>query len=73
MPWTLPYGPDTPVPYGLTPAAEAALAVATAEPATAPELQADAYVTEVWCPPVDTGIQRLFSPMKAEPEAEAGL
>jgi hypothetical protein len=67
----LPYGPDTVVPYGLTPAAEAALAAA--EPAIDPELQADAYVTEVWCPPADNGIQRLYSPMKAEPEAEASL
>ena len=66
----LPYGPDTPVPYRLTPAAEAALA---AEPAIDPELQADAYVTEVWCPPADNGTQRLHSPMKAEPEPEAGL
>jgi len=38
-----------------------------------PELQADAYVTEVWCPPADNGIQRLYSPMKAEPEAEAEI
>jgi hypothetical protein len=69
----LPYGPDTAVPYGLTPAAEAALAVVTAEPAIDPERPADAYVTEVWCPPADNGIQRLYSPMKAEPEPEAEL
>lgn len=70
----LPYGPDTAVPYGLTPAAEAALAaLAAAEPGIDAELQADAYVTEVWCPPADNGTQRLHSPMKAEPEPEAGL
>ena len=68
----LPYGPDTVVPYCLTPTAEAALAAAD-EPAVGPELQADVYVTEIWCPPADNGIQRLYSPMKAEPEAEAGL
>jgi hypothetical protein len=60
----LPYGPDTPVPYSLTPAAEAALD---------PALQADAYVTEICWPEPDNGIQRLYSPMKAEPEIEAGL
>jgi hypothetical protein len=65
----LPYGPDTVVPYGLTPAAEAALAAA-GEPATGPELQADAYATEIWCPPVDDGRQRLHSAMKTEPEPE---
>jgi hypothetical protein len=59
----LPYGPETPVPYGLTPAAEAALAVD-------PERQADAYVTEICWPEPDNGIQRLYSPMKAEPEPE---
>jgi hypothetical protein len=69
----LPYGPDTAVPYGLTPAAEAALAAAAAEPAIDPELQAGAYVTEVWYPAPDNGIQRLHSPMKAEPEPEAGI
>ena len=34
------------------------------------------YVTEIWCPPADDGVQRLHSPMKepeSEPEAEAGL
>lgn len=31
------------------------------------------YVTEVWCPPRDTGVQRLHSRMKEpEPEPEAG-
>jgi hypothetical protein len=25
------------------------------------------YVTEVWCPPADDGVQRLFAPMR-EPE-----
>jgi len=69
----LPYGPDTAVPYDLTPAAEAALAAAPAEPAIDPELQADAYVTEVWCSSPDNEIQRLHSPMKAEPEPEAEL
>jgi hypothetical protein len=69
----LPYGPDTPVPYSLTPAAEAALAAAAAEPAIDPALQADAYVTEICWPEPDNGIQRLYSPMKAEPEIEAGL
>lgn len=35
------------------------------------------YITEIWCPPVDDGIQRLHSPMpepeplpEPEPEAE---
>jgi hypothetical protein len=69
----LPYGPDTPVPYGLTRAAEAVLAAAAAEPGIDAELEADAYVTEVWCPLADNGIQRLYSPMKADPEPEAGL
>jgi hypothetical protein len=44
-----------------------------AEPLIDPELQADTYVTEVWCPLADTGIQRLYSPMKADPEAEAEI
>ena len=44
-----------------------------AEPAIDPELRADAYVTEVWCPPADNGIQRLYSPMKADPEPEAEI
>jgi len=64
----LPYGPDTPVPYGLTPAAEAALAAD--EPVIGPERQADAYVTEICWPEPDDGIQRLHSSMKAEPEPE---
>ena len=36
--------------------------------------EAATYITEIWCPPVDDGIQRLHSPMKEpEPEAEAEL
>ena len=36
------------------------------------------WVTEIWCPPVDDGIQRLHSLMPEpeplpEPEPEAGL
>jgi hypothetical protein len=45
-----------------------------------PDIQPDAYVTEIWCPPVDNGIQKLHLPMRApepipepEPELEAGL
>ena len=35
-----------------------------------------AYVTEVWCPPADSGVHRLFAPMREpeplpDPEAEA--
>ena len=40
------------------------------------EHQLRTYVTEIWCPPADDGVQRLHSPMKepgSEPEAEAGL
>ena len=40
------------------------------------EHQQPTYVTEIWCPPADDGVQRLHSPMKepqSEPEAEAGL
>lgn len=42
------------------------------------EHQLRTYVTEIWCPPADDGVQRLHSPMKEpgsepEPEAEAGL
>jgi hypothetical protein len=40
---------------------------------TAPGRQADpeprTYVTEIWCPPADDGIQRLHSPMP-EPEPD---
>jgi hypothetical protein len=71
----LPYGPDTVVPYGLTPAAEAALAAAPG-PATGPELQVDPYVTEIWCPPVDDGTHHLHRPMpdpEPLPETEAEL
>jgi hypothetical protein len=39
----------------------------------AAERQADTYVTEVWCPEPDNGMQRLHSPMKAGPEPEAEL
>jgi hypothetical protein len=38
------------------------------------EAEARTYITEIWCPPVDDGIQRLHSPMpepEAEPELEA--
>ena len=36
------------------------------------------YVTEIWCPPVDNGVQRLHSHMPEpeplpEPESEAEL
>ena len=32
------------------------------------------YVTELWCPPADDGVQRLHSPMKEpEPEPEIEL
>ena len=38
-----------------------------------------AYVTEIWSPPADSGVHRLFAPMREpeplpepEPEAEAG-
>jgi hypothetical protein len=44
-----------------------------ADSAIDPEHQADAYVTEVCWPEPDNGIQRLYSPMKAEPEAEAEI
>jgi hypothetical protein len=40
------------------------------------EHQLRTYVTEIWCPPADDGVQRLHSPMKepgCETEAEAGL
>ena len=40
------------------------------------ENQLGTYVTEIWCPPADDGVQRLHSPMKepgSETEAEAGL
>ncbi len=34
-----------------------------------------AYVTEIWCPPADSGVHSLFAPMREpeplpEPEAE---
>jgi hypothetical protein len=32
-----------------------------------PEAEASAYVTEIWCPPADNGVHRLFQPMR-EPE-----
>lgn len=43
-----------------------------------PDIQPDAYVTEIWYPPADDGIQRLYLPMRApeplpEPELEAEL
>ena len=40
------------------------------------EHQLRTYVTEIWCPPADDGVQRLHSPMKepgSEIEAGAGL
>lgn len=43
-----------------------------------PEAEAEAesrtYITEIWCPALDDGVQRLHSPMKEpEPEPEAEL
>jgi hypothetical protein len=41
-----------------------------------PGPEPQAYVTEIWCPPADDGIQRLHSPMpepEPEPELEAEL
>jgi hypothetical protein len=43
---------------------------------TAPDLAPPAYVTEIWCPAVDDGVQRLHSPMKEpgpEPEMELAM
>jgi hypothetical protein len=44
---------------------------------SAPEPQADAYVTEIWCPAADSGVHALHSRMpepeplpEPEPEAE---
>ena len=40
------------------------------------EHQPRTYVTEIWCPPANDGVQRLHSPMKepqSEPEPETGL
>ena len=55
------------VPYQLTPLAEAVLAEPEAKPEAGPGYADPTYITEIWCPPVDDGIQRLHSPMK-EPE-----
>lgn len=46
--------------------------------AARPDIQPDAYVTEIWNPPAEDGIQRLYQPMRApeplpEPELEAEL
>ena len=46
--------------------------------ATWPDAQPDAYVTEIWCPPVDDGVHRLHVRMPdpeplPEPEPEAQL
>jgi len=47
---------------------------------TTPEPQASArmYITEIWCPPADSGVHRLHLPMREpeplpEPEPEAEL
>lgn len=38
------------------------------------EVGPQAYVTEIWCPAADDGVQRLHSSMKEpEPEPEAEL
>lgn len=44
--------------------------------AARPDIQPDAYVTEIWNPPAEDGIQRLYQPMRTpeplpEPELEA--
>jgi hypothetical protein len=45
---------------------------------SAPEASARTYVTEIWCPPADSGVHRLYLPMREpeplpEPEPEAEL
>lgn len=74
-------GPQLPAPADLDAATAATAAAIAGRTATLSDVErlaeaeaatCAAYVTEIWCPMPDNGIQRLHSSMKEpEPEAEA--